>query len=290
MNQLIAKCCRLAISLFLVQSCYNAGFAQENISSPEESQVQEKSLFGGRRGPRGHKGPRGPRGRDGATGPQGQQGIPGPTGPGGSGSGITGPTGPTGPAGADGVAGATGATGATGTSGGTFNEYLSVTASNTQYSLVTNQGGAFALSFSGPSSNVINSGITFDGNLAFTVPSTGVYLISYYINRIEVQPNVAWPATGKALDIELRKYISAGGYIAIPYASTTVAVESFITNPAVANTYETTPITFSCLVSLDSADKLAIWLKTNITGGWSVLESSGSSTYPSVSFTICRVN
>jgi len=146
-------------------------------------------------GAAGATGATGPTGATGATG-AGTPGATGPTGATGTigAAGATGATGPTGATGATGAGtpGATGATGATGTTGATGpTGATGATGSGgtTVYAgRYNNSGSVIAVVLGGtnvpfPSSAVANAGIVVDGsNAVFTMPSSGLYRVSYRIN------------------------------------------------------------------------------------------------------------
>ncbi|WP_304952643.1 BclA C-terminal domain-containing protein [Xylophilus sp. ASV27] len=134
----------------------------------------------------GAVGPTGPAGVTGAVGPTGPAGVTGavgPTGPAGA-PGVTGAVGPTGPAGANGTNGTVGPAGPTGPAGpagpaGASVGVDSAYAANTSSSVipVVISGTNVPL----PGLQELGTFTTNGNSDAFTVPSTGLYLVSYDI-------------------------------------------------------------------------------------------------------------
>lgn len=133
----------------------------------------------GATGLQGLIGPAGPTGSVGATGPTGPQGIIGETGPQGP-IGLTGEIGPTGPTGASGSIGATGPTGSTGPTG-PAGEAGRVSNQNATILHVAGQD----IRTDTPillTSTMTNNGLVVSSS-SLTIPVTGTYLVTYYVNR-----------------------------------------------------------------------------------------------------------
>lgn len=135
----------------------------------------------GIQGIQGNPGPQGPTGNtgpQGAVGPTGSQGNTGATGATGPASTVQGPTGATGATGNTGPTGATGSTGATGATG-TNTTVNSMSALNTNGDTITVVLGGTSIPL--PNNQVLDSFTVNGANTLFTVPATGIYMLSYNI-------------------------------------------------------------------------------------------------------------
>ncbi len=173
--------------------CNNCNNNSQNGSNCEQCAIGPTGPTGpvgltGATGPTGPTGATGQQGLIGPTGPTGPQGIAGETGPQGP-IGLTGETGPTGPTGATGNIGPTGPTGPmgeTGTTGPT-----GPTGPAGEAGRVSNQN-ATILHVAGQdirtdtpillSSTMTNNGLVVSMS-SLTIPATGTYLVTYYVNR-----------------------------------------------------------------------------------------------------------